>query len=389
MAKKDKIKKDTPKSFTNSWFFKYVVDNKFVAVLIIALLLFLTMLVLTKITHLFAPLGTILGIIGPPMVFALLFYYLLEPLVSYLEEKGVHRKGAIGLVFLGIILVIALAITFIIPGLEDQVNALIIDFPSIWNSVLTQLEPLVQSDWLAQLSDQFQVTNILDRISSQLSNIFSVTLDSLGSVIGAITSVTITLVTMPFVLYYFLVDGNRFKKSILRITPTKWRPLMKKFMYQASNQVGSYVRGQLLVALSVAIIFYIGYRVINLEYALILSILAGILNLIPYLGSVMASLPALIIGAFVSPWKLVQVIIVIAVEQTIEGRIVSPQILGHRLDIHPLIVLFILLVAGSLFGFMGLILAVPGYAILRVIWDLFFEWLKENYDYYEEVEEID
>jgi len=386
MAKEEKKKNHKNKPLTTTWFWKYVVDNKFVSVLIIMLLLFLTIFIFTQISHLLAPVGTVLEIVGPPMVLALLFYYLLVPLVRYLESKGMHRKLAIGLVFFGIILVIALAVTFIIPGLEEQINALIADFPRIWNSVLAQLEQFVQNDWLTQLYEEFQMGNLIERVSSQLSNIFSVTLDSLGNVIGTITSITITLVTMPFVLYYFLVDSGRFKRSILKVTPTRWRPFMQKFMYQAGNQVGSYVRGQLLVALAVAIIFYMGYRIINLEYALILSILAGILNLIPYLGSVLASLPALIIGAFVSPWQLVQVIIVIAVEQTIEGRIVSPQILGNRLDIHPLVVLFILLVAGSLFGFMGLILAVPGYGVLRVLWNLFFEWLKENYDYYDEAE---
>src|SRR5699024_11270730 len=86
---------------------------------------------------------------------------------------------------------------------------------------------------------------------------------------------------------------------------------------------------------------------------------AGVLNLVPYLGSIMASVPALIIGAFVSPLQLFKVIVVIAIEQTLEGRVISPQILGNKLEIHPFGILFILLVAGSLFGFMGLILAVP------------------------------
>src|SRR5699024_11253193 len=108
--------------------------------------------------------------------------------------------------------------------------------------------------------------------------------------------------------------------------------------------------------------------IISFDYALIISILAGVLNLIPYLGSIMASVPALIIGAFISPVQLVKVIIVIVIEQTLEGRVISPQILGNKLEIHPLVILFILLVAGSLFGSMGLILAVPGFGIIRVIW---------------------
>lgn len=107
--------------------------------------------------------------------------------------------------------------------------------------------------------------------------------------------------------------------------------------------------------------------------------------MIPYLCSIFASVPALIIGAFISPWKFLQVLLVIGIEQMLEGRLISPLILGNELDIHPLVILFILLISGSIFGVAGLILAVPGFAILRVIWQLFFEWIKENYDYYDEI----
>src|SRR5699024_10138799 len=168
------------------------------------------------------------------------------------------------------------------------------------------------------------------------------------------------------------------------VVPTRARPVMVRFLQESSNQVGSYVRGELLVAISVAIMFYIGYLIIGLDYALILSITAGLLNLITYLGSIMASIPALILVSFISHLQLVNVITVIIIEQTLAGRVISPQILGNQLEIHPLVILFILLFAGSLFGFMGLILAVPGFGILRVIWNLFFDWLKENYDFYEE-----
>lgn len=384
MDKEKESKKMREHPITNTWFWKYVVDNRFVSVLLISLILFLTLFIFLNISYVFTPLGQVFSIVGPPVVFAMLIYYLLKPLVDFLEGKGISRKPAIWLVFAGIILVIALAITFLIPGIRNQINALIENFPNIWNSVLFQIEELLSTDWLTQIYQEFEATNILERITEQFTNVFTVTIDSIGSLFGGIARVTVTVFTMPFVLYYFLVDRERFKRGVMNLTPTRARPVVTKFMAQAGYQVGSYVRGELMVAVVVAIIFYIGYRIIGLDYALVLSILAGFLNLIPYLGSILASIPALIIGAFVSPWQLIQVMIVLIVEQTIEGRFVSPQILGNTLDIHPLIILFILLVSGSLFGFMGLILAVPGYGVLRVIWNLFFEWLKNNTDYYDD-----
>src|SRR5699024_5517430 len=350
-------------------------DNKFVSTLFIVLLLFLTIFTFTKISHLFAPVRTIFSIVGPPGIFGVLFYYLMTPMVDYLERKGLLRKLAVLVVFAGIVLIFLLAITFIIPGVQNQFNQLIEDFPRIWNSVVTQIETLLYDEGFTEIYRQFQATDIMNRLTEQMSNIFTATLDSIGSVAGIITRVVITIATIPFVLYYLLIDGEHFKQSLLEVIPVRARPTMVKFMEQASEQVGSYVRGELMVAVSVSIMFYVGYLVIGLEYALILSILAGVLNLVPYLGSIMASVPALIIGAFVSPLQLFKVIVVIAIEQTLEGRVISPQILGNKLEIHPLVILFILLVAGSLFGFMGLILAVPGFGILRVIWNLFFDWI--------------
>lgn len=387
MNKNREVKNGKNQSFSSTWFWKYVIDNKFVSALFISFLLFLTIFIFLKISHIFTPVRQMLSIVGPPIVFAMLFYYLLKPMVDGLEKRWMSQKLAIWTVFGGILLVIALAITFLIPGIREQVNALIINFPNIWYSVLTQLEELFYTDWLTQIYQEVQATNILERISAQITNVFGVTIDSIGSFFGSVAKITVTVFTMPFVLYYFLADGDRFKQKINEITPTKIRPMLNKFMVQASHQVGSYVRGELLVAVSVSVMFYIGYRIIGLEYALLLSILAGILNLIPYLGSILATIPALIIGAFVSPWQLVQVILVLAVEQILEGRIISPQILGNKLDLHPLIILFILLISGSLFGFMGLILAVPGFGVIRVIWNLFFEWIRDNYDYYDEVPE--
>ena len=376
-------KKQT-KLIEKTWFWKYILDNKFVSILFIMLLTFLTIFAFTKISHLFTPVELIFSIVGPPVIFGILFYYLIKPMVDFIERKGLSRPLSVLLVFVAIILVVVLAIAFIIPGIQNQFNQLIEEFPKIWDSVISQIEDLLYNEGFTEIYQQFQATDIMNRVTDQMSNIFTATIGSIGNVAGIITRVLLTIATIPFVLYYLLVDGERFKKSILEVVPTRARPVMIRFIQESSNQVGSYVRGELLVAISVAIMFYIGYLIIGLDYALILSILAGVLNLIPYLGSIMASVPALIIGAFISPVQLVKVIIVIVIEQTLEGRVISPQILGNKLEIHPLVILFILLVAGSLFGFMGLILAVPGFGILRVIWNLFFDWLKENYDFYEE-----
>lgn len=379
--------KESPKenkNIKNTVFGRDILNNKLVTGLLIALLLFTTVFAFTKISYLFTPFVQIFSIIGSPILFAILFYYLFIPLVTYLEDKGLSRKMAVWLVFLGVFILLALAITFIIPGIGDQFRELVDNFPRIWANVLHQIEQLLYDEWLTEAYQTIQETQILTRISEQLTNVFSVTIGSITSAIGIVTRISVTLFTMPFILYYLLIDGEQLKKMIMKYTPNRARPVMEKFIFQASDQVGSYVRGELLVAISVMIMFYIGYRIIGLEYALVLSISAGFLNLIPYLGSILSAVPAMIIGAFVSPFKLLQVILVLMIEQFIEGRFISPQILGNSLNIHPILILFILLVSGSLFGFVGLVFGVPGFAVVRVLWQLFFDWFSENFDYYKD-----
>lgn len=381
----EKKEQKTYKKIEETIIWRQVIENKFVSGLLIALLLFSTLYVFTKIAYLFTPIVEIFSVIGTPILFSILFYYLFAPIVSYLEKKGFTRQISVLTVFVAVLIIVALGVTFVIPSIRDQLKELIDNFPRIWAGVLNQVEQLLYDEWLTELYQSIQETQVITRLTEQVSNLFSATVESIGSALNVLVRISVTIFTVPFILYYLLIDRDRFKDVVIKYTPTKIRPVMKEFMTKSSEQVGSYVRGQLLVALAVTGIFYVSYLIIDLDYALILSIIAGFLNLIPYLGSIVSTIPALIIGAFVSPFKLFQVVVVLGVEQFIEGRFVSPQILGSSLNIHPLVILFILLVAGSSFGFVGLVFGVPGFAVLRVIWDLAFQWIQDNYDYYDEV----
>lgn len=385
MKKQMKDKNNTQK-INNTWLWKYIIDNRLFSVLFIIFLTILTLFLFTKIAYVFAPIKMIFSIVGPPVVFSILIYYLLIPLVRFFERKGIPTKGAIALVFMGILFLVSGAIHYMIPTIRTQINELVTNFPMIWKTVSTETEQLLQSEWLNEIYQELQLANLFADLSNRLSNLVTVTVGSIGNIVGYITKISVTLVTIPFVLYYLLAEGSSYKINMIQKTPTRLRPVVSRFLNESSFQVGSYVRGELLVAVGVSILFYIGYSIIGLDYALLLSVTAGLLNLVPYLGSIMSAVPAMILGAFISPVKLIQVILVLIVEQTIEGRIISPQILGNKLDLHPLIILFILLVSGSLFGFMGLVLAVPGFGVLRVIWNMFFDWMKEKYNLYEETE---
>jgi predicted PurR-regulated permease PerM len=195
---------------------------------------------------------------------------------------------------------------------------------------------------------------------------------------------------MPFILFYLLKDGKKLAPYLVNFLPTKMRQPTLRVLTEMNQQVSSYIRGQLTVAFAVAVMFMIGFSVIGLEYSITLGIVAGVLNLIPYLGSFIAMIPAIFLGIVGGPILLLKVIIVFAVEQTLEGRFVSPLVLGSQLSIHPITILFVLLTSGKLFGLVGVILGIPVYAAAKVIITNIFEWYKEVSGLYEKpIDEIE
>ena len=154
--------------------------------------------------------------------------------------------------------------------------------------------------------------------------------------------------------------------------------MASRMMYQGHYQVAQYIRGQIIVAICVAIMFCIGYSIVGLDYAIALGVVSGFLNIIPLLGSFIAVIPAFIIALITSPVMVLKVAIVMMVEQTIEGRFIAPQVLGNNLKIHPVTILIVLLSAGKAFGLVGVILGVPGYAVIKVIVGEFYELYRER-----------
>lgn len=370
----------------DTWFWKQIIDNKFVTVLLIIFLLALNIFMITRISYIFEPIAIAFSIIGPPIIFAVIFYYLLTPLVDWLEKKRFSRNTAIAFVFSIVILLVIGGMNYIVPIIQRQVASLIEIWPEYWSNFIGQVESLLNIEVLSDFMNQTEDTTFIETLTEQTSSVLNATVGGIGSVIGTITRVIITLFTMPFVLFYLLKDGKQIPYRISQFIPTKARPTVNKLLTDINRQISYYVRGQLIVAIFVGFMFYIGFSIVGLDFALTLGIFAGFLNLIPYLGSVIATIPALIIAVVDSPFMLFKVLIVFGVEQLLEGRVISPQVLGNSLKIHPVNIIFLLLIAGRLFGLMGVVFGIPGYAIIRIIVSMLFEWYKKHSKLYDEEE---
>ena len=376
------------KEFSMSWFFRWFLDNKAITVFLVCLLIGLNLLVLSKISFIFTPIIEFISVIMLPVILAGLLYYLLNPLVDMMEKRKINRLVAITIVFVLITVLLIWGLAVVIPNLQAQIVSFFRNMPSYLKQSKKIIDDLLDS----RLSEEFrpQIEQVTENISSQLttwaSNFSARAVNWASHFVSAASQVIVAVIIMPFILFYLLRDGKNLKGYITQFLPKKLREPAGQVLSDVNSQLANYVRGQITVAIIVAFMFL--FKIIGLRYGVTLAVVAGVLNLVPYLGSFLAMLPALVLGLIAGPVMLLKVIIVFIVEQTIEGRFVSPLILGSQLSIHPITILFVLLTSGSMFGIWGVLLGIPVYASAKVVITAIFKWYKVVSGLYDdEVEE--
>lgn len=381
--------KDIQEKNKRNFFYRWFLNNKIVTSLLIVLLILLIVLVFTKVSHIFKPIGEFLGIVGVPILIAGLLYYLLNPIVNFMEKKGIKRVLGISILFVVVIGLFTWGIVIVVPKIDSQIKSFVTEWPSYWKTIESKINEFLSTPLLHKFSEPIEkyLNDLFSSISTLAKSLSKTTFKGLGSFVGVVANAVMTVIIVPFVLFYLLKDGKKLVPYTMKAVPTKMRQPTLNVLSDINKQLSSYVRGQVTVAIAVGIMFTIGFSIIRLEYAVTLGILAGVLNLIPYIGSALAMIPAVILAMVSGPKMLIAVIIVFIIEQTIEGRVVSPLVLGSQLDIHPLTIIFVLLTAGKLFGVLGVILGVPGYAAIKVVVLHVFEWYKDVSGLYDEPEE--
>ncbi|EKM3374426.1 AI-2E family transporter [Listeria monocytogenes] len=363
-------------SFTK--FKQFFIENKFVLGLLIFLLVALDIYVLTKIAFIFDPLMVILKTVAAPIILAGISYYLFNPIIDWLEKYKWKRGWAIALLYLVIIGLLILLFSFVIPAVKDQIVSLFKSFPGYWDQITQKFDEFSRSSLFDQLKDKLNtnMSDIMKTLSTKGTSVINSAISSIGSIVGTVTEVVLAIVTTPLVLFYLLKDGKKLPDFLLKMLPVNGRAHTRQVLGEANHQISSYIRGQIIVSLCIGILLFIGYLIIGLPYALTLAIIAACTSIVPYLGPAIAITPAIIIAIVTSPWLLIKLIIVWCVVQLLEGKFISPQVMGKTLKVHPITILFVILVAGNLFGVLGVIFAVPGYAVLKVIVTHVFIWFK-------------
>ncbi|MGU8000093.1 AI-2E family transporter [Streptococcus suis] len=379
---------DKHQKFSLTWFFRLFLNSQAVIFLLVTLLTFLTIFIFSKISFLFRPIGSFLEIVLLPMILTGLLYYLLNPMVDWMEKHKISRTVGISILFVLISLLIIWGLAVAIPSIQEQVTSFAQNLPSNIQKIEGQVTSLLQD----QRFEQFRPTalELLNKVNDQAvayAQKFSTSAVNWASnLISTASQIIVAVLIMPFILFYLLRDGQYLNKHITQYLPTKWREPIGTVLSDVNGQLSNYVRGQVTVAIIVALMFSVMFSIIGLSYPITLGVMAGFLNLIPYLGSFLAMIPAVILGLIAGPIMLIKVLVVFMIEQTIEGRFVTPLIIGSSLSIHPITILFVLLTAGQMYGVLGVLLGIPIYASIKVLVKAAFEWYKAHSSLYEDEE---
>lgn len=366
-----------------NWFQRLFLNNKTSILLLNALLALAVLWLLRQTTWLLVPVEQFFKIVLPPLMIAGVLYYLLVPIVNGLARRWhIPRMLSIFGLFIGGLLLLIWGLWQVLPLLENQLTSFINVLPGYWQRLAKLTTHWFQQQTLPDYVDGEALTKELTNFFSTKSNqLLANTLNQLSNVVGFISKAAITLATVPILLFFMLKDGQHFPERLAHYLPKSSRASVTQLMREISHKIGQYIQGQLTVAFCAMLMFILGYSLIGLRFGLILGLIAGPLNLIPYFGSTLALIPALTVGGLTSTRMLLAVGGVFLIEWFIETQILSPIIMSNSLALHPVTIVFVLLTAGKLFGLVGLIFGVPGFAILKIIASRFFSWYRRRSSY--------
>jgi predicted PurR-regulated permease PerM len=314
----------------------------------------------------------LLGAVLTPFVVAAVLAYALTPLVNKLDHAWsgkLPRVLAVLIVELLFILAVLAIALLIVPILAKEIPLLREQLPLLAERLNTWAAPLLQSLGLNISLDVGSVKAfVLKYLNANIDDGIAALLSSLkvgGSVALALVG---NAILIPVALFYLLMDWERFVQRALQLVPPRMRGAYDSFMNEADEVLGQYLRGQLLVMLILAVYFTIGLALFGLDLALPIGVFTGLAIFVPYVGFGVGLVLALLAGLleFASIKAVIMVAVVYGAGQLIESLFLTPRLVGERIGLHPLAVIFALLSFGQLFGFVGVLIALPASAVLLV-----------------------
>ncbi len=330
-----------------------------------------------------AGLGILIYLLAPiltPFLISVLLAYMWDPVIDRLETWRINR--VVGIVIVYVLLSLILLVVFLVlaPILQDQVGVFVGKLPGYFDWINNTVFPWL-SETLALGSGALELNQVKHQVLANWQDM-GAWLGGLGTYITQsgmrFLAWTINLVLIPVVTFYLLRDWDVIVARIHDLMPPRYQGTVASLARQTDEVLGSFVRGQVVVMLVLGVIYSVGLWLLGLDLALPIGLLAGLVSFVPYLGFIVGLLAAGVAALlqFKTGMPLVWVLAVFGVGQILEATVLTPRLVGERVGLHPVAVIFAIMAGGQLFGFFGILLAIPVAAALMV-------WLRYLHSYYQ------
>ena len=324
--------------------------------------------------------GWLLYLLAPvltPFVAAALLAYIGDPLADRLQRLKLPRSLAVVAVFLLTFMVLALLVLLVGPLIQTQVSALLSALPDIVTQVEQVWLPTIMEFLSIEAGDDVGIGAFLARYSDMAGSWGATVLVSLTKSGGAVAAAVLSLFLVPILTFYLLRDWDTIMAHVSALIPSQQRTTVLKLARDTDEVLGAFLRGQLLVMLALAVIYSLGLSLVGLKFAIAIGVVSGLVSFVPYLGFVFGiALAALTVALEPNPfWQMIGVVATFTIAQFIEGSFLTPKLVGDRIGLHPVIIIFAVAAGGQLFGFFGILLALPAAAVLSVV-------VRFAYDHY-------
>lgn len=335
---------------------------KWIFRLSLLLLAFLTIYIFLKLAPIWLPIVSLIKTFLIPFIISVFITYLLHPIIEKLSNRGLPKSFAILLIYFFFFGGVGIALYKGIPMILAQLRDLAESFPEFSKTYRGWLVEIETGTSKLPAFVHGQLDDLLNSAENYVDYLLSRTIHFFKGLLNSIFIIAI----IPFIVFYLLKDHDQMIKALWYITPRRLRKAGQLFFRDVDESLGNYIRGQLLVCLLVGTTASVAFLLSGMKYPLLFGSIVGITNIIPYFGPIIGAIPAAIIAATISMKMLIIVVIVVFGLQFIEGNLLSPIIVGKSLRLHPIVIIAALLLGGEVGGIVGLIIAVPVVAILKV-----------------------
>ncbi len=270
--------------------------------------------------------------------------------VSWLQRHKVPRLLGVIFIYLLLLLLLALIVTLIFPPLAEQIKQLAAHFPEFMEKIGLSVQ-----EWWGKYKLEGNLQNFLDKISNKLAQATSSVLGTIIGLFGGLMSAMIILV----ISFYLAVQEKGTKRFLVSLTPNEHQSYVSDLIERIENKIGGWLRGELLLMFIIGCLTYIGLYFLGVKYALTLALVAALFEIIPYIGPILAAIPAVILAFLQAPFLALLVILLYIVIQQLENYVIYPQVMKKTVGLNPVVIIIVMLMGAKLAGILGIILAVP------------------------------